>query len=309
MATRERRDVGFSLFFAAFFAVGRTDGMCVVGLFGVWWRRRKELMGISLVIHGAAGRMGQRLVALGVADEALNLIAALDSPEHPRFGADVGDVAGIGGIGIAVTDVLPENAEAVIDFSVPTAASHILKRCIEQRVPIVVATTGMGAEGTALIRQASETIPVVWAPNMSLAVNLAMKLTAVAAAALNSQTTSVDVEILERHHRFKEDAPSGTALKFGELIAARMGQSQETHGRSGRPGVRSGDEIGYHAIRTGDNPGEHTIVFGMLGETIEVTVRATNRDCYASGALAAAKFVARQDPGLYSMFDVLGIAL
>jgi 4-hydroxy-tetrahydrodipicolinate reductase len=123
---------------------------------------------------------------------------------------------------------------------------------------------------------------------------------------LRNNPHGVDVEIIERHHRFKEDAPSGTALRFGEIIATAMGQTRQVHGRRGQTGQRGRDEIGYHAVRTGDNPGEHTIVFGLLGETIELTVRATNRDCYALGALAAAKFVACQRPGLYTMQDVLG---
>jgi 4-hydroxy-tetrahydrodipicolinate reductase len=115
------------------------------------------------------------------------------------------------------------------------------------------------------------------------------------------------VEILERHHRFKEDAPSGTALKFGRIIADCMGQTTRRHGREGRPGARPHGEIGYHAIRVGDNPGEHTIVFAMLGETVELTVRATNRDCYALGALVAAKFLAGKPPGMYAINDVLGL--
>jgi 4-hydroxy-tetrahydrodipicolinate reductase len=135
-----------------------------------------------------------------------------------------------------------------------------------------------------------------------------MKLAEITAAILKQCSVGADVEILERHHRYKEDAPSGTALKFGELIAGAMGLTRHTHGREGQTGKRPRDEIGYHAIRVGDNPGEHTIVFGMLGETIELTVRASNRDCYALGALQAARFVAHQQPGLYSMADVLGLA-
>ena len=119
--------------------------------------------------------------------------------------------------------------------------------------------------------------------------------------------SGADVEIIERHHRFKEDAPSGTALKFGEIIAGAMGQTDARHGREGRPGQRPHGEIGYHAVRVGDNPGEHTIIFGLLGETLEIAVRATNRDCYAHGALAAAKFLAGKPPGLYGMNDVLGL--
>ena len=134
---------------------------------------------------------------------------------------------------------------------------------------------------------------------MSTAVNLAMKLTEIAAQALKDLPTGVDVEIIERHHRFKEDAPSGTALKFGEIVAEAMGQTEHVHGREGRPGERPRDEIGYHAVRTGDNPGEHTIIFGMLGETLELRVAASNRDCYAQGALLAAEWLVGKPPGLY----------
>ena len=140
---------------------------------------------------------------------------------------------------------------------------------------------------------------------MSLAVNLAMKLAEIAAATLKDK--DADVEILERHHRYKEDSPSGTALKFGQIISGIMGQTIHTHGRQGRPGKRPHNEIGYHAIRVGDNPGEHTVIFAMPGETLELTVRATNRDCYAMGALVAAKFLVGKPAGLYGMNDVLGL--
>jgi 4-hydroxy-tetrahydrodipicolinate reductase len=168
-----------------------------------------------------------------------------------------------------------------------------------------MATTGLSGPQIDKVRAAAGQIPLVWSPNMSLAVNLTMKLCELAALALADK--DADVEIIERHHRFKEDAPSGTALKFGQLIAGVMGQTAHVHGRRGRPGKRPHQEIGYHALRTGDNPGEHTIVFGMLGETIELSVRATNRDCYALGALAAAKFLVGKPAGLYGMNDVLGL--
>ena len=142
---------------------------------------------------------------------------------------------------------------------------------------------------------------------MSLAVNLSMQLATLAAGALKHVPGGADVEIIERHHRFKKDSPSGTALRFGELIAGQMGQTRAAHGREGVPGERPHDEIGYHAVRAGDNPGEHTILFGLLGESIELTVRAGSRDCYATGALAAARFIARKTPGLYTMYDVLGL--
>jgi len=216
-------------------------------------------------------------------------------------------VAGVKAIGVAISPTLSGAVQAVIDFSAPTAADAITAECVGNGVPLVMATTGLDPEQQKRIRYAAETIPVVWAPNMSLAVNLTMRLAETAAAALKEYPGGADVEILERHHRYKEDAPSGTALKFGERIAAVMGQSRHTHGREGQTGQRGRDEIGYHALRVGDDPGQHTIVFGLLGETIELTVRASSRDCYALGALEAAKFIARQKPGLYSMYDVLGL--
>jgi 4-hydroxy-tetrahydrodipicolinate reductase len=142
---------------------------------------------------------------------------------------------------------------------------------------------------------------------MSTAVNVAMKLTEIAAKALRDLPTGVDIEIIECHHRFKEDAPSGTALKFGKIVGDAMEITEHTHGRSGRPGARPRNEIGYHAVRAGDNPGEHTILFGMLGETLELHVAASNRDCYAQGALLAAAWLVGKPPGLYGMSDVLGL--
>ena len=195
----------------------------------------------------------------------------------------------------------------MVDFSVPHAAEQILAICVSRNLPLVLATTGMNEAQKAQIHQASQTIPLVWSPSMSTTVNLAMKLCATAGEVLKNMASGVDVEIIERHHRMKEDSPSGTALKFGEIIAGVMGQEVHRHGREGQVGRRPAHEIGYHAVRTGDNPGEHTIIFGLLGETLEITVKATSRDCYALGALAAAKFVAKRQPGLYSMYDVLGL--
>ena len=262
---------------------------------------------LQLAIHGAAGRMGQRLIALASEDESLQLVGAIDSPQNPQFGKDAGLVAGVGDLGLSISSDLASGTEAVIDFSVPEAAVNIVKACQAAGVPLVLATTGLEPDQEAIVREAATKIPIVWAPSMSLAVNLTMKLCEIAGQALKDHPSGADVEILERHHRFKEDSPSGTALRFGEIISNAMGISGQTHGRSGRPGARPHDEIGYHAVRVGDNPGEHTIVFGLLGETIEMRVAATNRDCYAHGALLAAKFVSQQKPGLYTMNDVLGL--
>ena len=211
-------------------------------------------------------------------------------------------------LSIPLTDDLAGDVAVIVDFSVPAAVPRVLEIGLANSVALVLGTTDLDETTTDSIHKAAKRIPIVWAPSMSLAVNLTMKLTQMAAAALNHQSSGVDIEIIERHHRFKQDAPSGTALKFGQLIADVMHQSKHTHGLSGRPGERPREEIGYHAVRVGDNPGEHTIVFGMLGETLELSVKASSRDCYALGALTAAKFVAGRPAGLYTMFDVLGLS-
>jgi len=262
---------------------------------------------LNLAIHGAAGRMGKRLIALGSADPGVNLVAALESPKHPQLAADAGELAGVGRINLPLTATIDTKIDALIDFSSPEGAEAAIKLCSERGIPLVMATTGLSEAAKDHLRIASQTIPVVWSPSMSTAVNLTMKLCAIAGEVLKNLPSGCDVEIIERHHRFKEDAPSGTALKFGDIIAGVMGQQQHVHGREGKTGQRQLGEIGYHAVRTGDNPGEHTIIFGMLGETIELNVKASNRDCYALGAIEAAKFVAKQQPGMYSMYDVLGL--
>lgn len=262
----------------------------------------------KLGINGAAGRMGQRIVALAHQDNELEVTTALEWDGCPLLGNDAGEVAGIGHIGVSLVAKMQEHVDVVIDFSTPAGLHAIISSCVERQIPLVVATTGLTKEQKESILSASHIIPVVWAPSMSLAVNLTMQLVREAAKALKDLPTGVDVEIIERHHRYKEDAPSGTALKFGEIVAEEMGQTTHSHGRSGRPGKRPQNEIGYHALRTGDNVGEHTIVFGMLGETIDIAVKGHTRDSYAYGALTAAKFIVAQPPGMYSMNDVLGFS-
>ncbi len=251
---------------------------------------------IKIAIHGAAGRMGQRLVALGSADSDLKIVAALESAGNPKLNQDAGTIAGVGAINVPLAASLSAPVDVVIDFSIPAGTMAILKTCLEKKIPLVVATTGLDAGQQLAVREAAKSIPLLWSPSMSLAVNVAMKLAEIAGRALRDHPSGADVEIIERHHRFKEDAPSGTALKFGQIIGDVMGITKSRHGREGRPGQRPHNEIAYHAVRTGDNPGEHTIVFGLLGETLELSVRATNRDCYAHGALAAAKFLSANLP-------------
>lgn len=262
---------------------------------------------ITVAVNGAAGRMGRRIVALTQADPELQLAAALEAPGSPALGRDAGELAGIGTIDVPIAPELTSRVDVVIDFSVPAGLVRIAEVCAERQIPLVGATTGLTPQQKDAVLSAAQQTPLILAPSMSLAVNLAMKLAKEAAAALKSLSSGVDVEIVERHHRYKEDAPSGTALKFGEIIAAEMGQTRHVHGREGRTGQRPRSEIGYHALRTGDNVGEHTIVFGMLGETLSIDVRGHTRDSYAYGALAAAKFVVTQRPGLYTMNDVLGL--
>ncbi|MEK6238560.1 MAG: 4-hydroxy-tetrahydrodipicolinate reductase [Planctomycetales bacterium] len=272
---------------------------------------------IRLAVHGAAGRMGQRVVALACQDADFTVTVALEGPGHPAIGADAGTLAGAGELGVHVAAALedevqpgtdaPPEADVMIDFSTPEAAVRVAETCAAWKIPLVLATTGLDESQQAEVLANAHHIPLLLAPNMSLAVNLLMKLSAVAAAACKDHPAGVDVEIIDRHHRFKEDAPSGTALKFGEIIAEVMGQTDHVHGRQGRPLHRKKTEIGYHALRVGDNPGEHTIVFGFLGEMIEMTVRATNRDCYAHGALLAAKNLIDKGPGIYSINEALGL--
>lgn len=262
---------------------------------------------IKVGVNGAAGRMGQRIVALCHADSNLHVAAALECKGSRQIGRDAGEVAGIGNIGVPISAELGDRVDVIIDFSVPQGLVAVAELCATREIPLVAATTGLSDEQKEKVLSAAQVTPVVFAPSMSLAVNLTMKLVREAARVLRNHPQGVDVEIIERHHRFKEDAPSGTALAFGRIVAEEMGQTEHVHGRQGHPGPRPRTEIGYHAVRTGDNVGEHTIVFGMLGETIDIHVRGQSRDSYAYGALAAAKFIVTQRPGLYGMNDVLGL--
>jgi len=258
-------------------------------------------------INGACGRMGQRLVALANADAELSVVAALDARSHPKQGQDAGEVAGIGQTGLIISAELALNlrVDALIDFSLPEGTMSILPTCVARRIPLVIATTGHTPEQRNQIEEAAHETAILMAPNMSLAVNVLLKLVGEAGRLLKGK--DFDVEILERHHRFKKDSPSGTALHFARVVQQAMGQSNLRHGREGLVGERPGHEIGVHAIRVGDNAGEHQIIFSTLGETLELSHRAHSRDCYARGALQAAKFLATRPPGRYTMNDVLGL--
>jgi 4-hydroxy-tetrahydrodipicolinate reductase len=258
---------------------------------------------LSLGIHGATGRMGARLIQLIAADTSLALGAAIDRPDHPSIGQDVGPLVGLGTLNVPLRGELDAPVDAVIDFSSPAGSLKIAEVCRDRGIPLVVATTGFEPEQKAELEKAAERIPLLISPNLSRAVNLLMKLVGEAARALGD---SADVEIVERHHHFKKDAPSGTAARLAEIVAREIGSKKYTHGREGLVGERPRGEIGIHALRTGDNPGEHTVVFGLMGECLELSHRALNRDGFARGALDAARKLVGRPPKLYSMLDILG---
>jgi len=263
----------------------------------------KTLIGVN----GACGLMGQRLIALASQDPQLGLSAALDAPGHANIGKDAGELAGAGSLGTKLAAELPlsTRVDAMIDFSQPAGTIAVLKQCITRRIPVVVATTGHTAAQRAEIEAAAHETAILFSPNMSLAANVLFKLTQVAAQLLKGH--GYDAEIIERHHRFKKDSPSGTALHFAKIIQEVQGQSALRHGREGVIGERPAHEIGIHAVRAGDNPGEHTIIFSTVGETMELVHKAHSRDAYARGALQAAKFLAGRPAGRYTMSDVLGL--
>jgi len=264
-------------------------------------------MKTHIAINGACGRMGQRLVALSREDPEFKLVAAIDWAGHPAQGRDAGELAGVGPLGVAITPALPLDArpDVLVDFSVPEGTLAAVKVCEERKIPIVVATTGHSDQQRKEIEGAAHATAVLFSPSMSLVVNLLFKLVKDTAAALKGK--GFDVEIVERHHRFKKDSPSGTAMHFARIVQQAMEIPKLVHGREGMVGERPQAEIGVHAIRAGDNVGEHTIIFSALGETLELVHKGYSRDSYARGALLAAKFLANKPAGRYTMADVLGL--
>lgn len=262
-------------------------------------------MGVRIAVHGACGRMGQRVVHCVAADPEAVLVGAVESANHPLLGQDIGIVCGLGEKKVPITSELPARVDAIIDFSIPEPSLAMVRRAVDRKIPIVVATTGHEKEQREEIESAAHQIPLLLSANLSLVVNLLFKLTAEAGKALAGK--DFDVEIIEQHHRFKADSPSGTALRFAEIVEKTMQHSHRRHGREGILGERPRNEIGLHAVRAGDNVGQHTILFSTLGESLELVHRSSSRDSYAKGAVAAAKFLVGKPAGPYSMADVLGI--
>lgn len=260
-------------------------------------------------MNGALGRMGMRILTLAHDDPEFKITGAVDTRPDTK-GKDVGELIGIGHIGVQVTDNLSSVttlADVIIDFTFAERILDTAQLCSEAGAPLVIGTTGLNPELRDELRKITAPIPCVFAPNMSVGVNVLFKLVAEAAAILGDE---YDIEITEVHHRFKKDAPSGTANRLAEIVAGVLDRNlaeEARYGRTGITGERSHREIGIHALRIGDVVGEHTVSFGNLGERIELTHRAQSRDALASGAIRAAKFVASAAPGLYDMQDVLGL--
>jgi 4-hydroxy-tetrahydrodipicolinate reductase len=264
---------------------------------------------IRVAIAGSAGRMGSTLVEAVLADDALALAAALEQRDHPALGRDAADALGRTS-GVRISDDLDRAlgaADVLIDFTRPQGTLAHLGRCAALGKAMVIGTTGFSATEQAQLSSAAQRIALVVAPNMAVGVNVVFKLAETAARALGE---GYDVEIVEAHHRHKVDAPSGTALRLGEIIAAALGRdlgSCAVHGRHGDTGERDPRAIGFHALRGGDIVGEHTVMFAGSGERVEITVRSASRMTYALGALRAVKYLRGRAPGRYDMFDVLGI--
>jgi 4-hydroxy-tetrahydrodipicolinate reductase len=267
-------------------------------------------MTVRIGITGAAGRMGRTLVeAINLAD-GVTLTAAIEQPTSTLLGADSGEVAGQGrngvAVGGAVADVL-DDIDVLIDFSVPAATMVNLGICAERGVAIVIGTTGFSAAQQRAIEQAASRIPICKSSNFSTGVNLCFKLLDMAARVLGDD---VDIEVYEAHHRHKIDAPSGTALSMGKVIADALGRDLDkvaVYGRQGQTGARSRETIGFATVRAGDIVGDHTVTFAADGERVEITHKASSRMSFARGAVRAAGWLRGQAPGLYDMQDVLGL--
>lgn len=264
----------------------------------------------DVVVAGAAGRMGSRVVACLTEAADLRLIAALEAPGHRALGRDAGEVAGVARLGVALTGdaaAALTRDRILVAFTTPEASLEHLRLAAAGGARAVIGTTGFAPAQRDEIAALARRTAVMLSPNMSLGVNLALLVLQTMARALGDE---YDVEITEIHHRFKKDAPSGTAVRMAEVIAEALGRdlgSVAVYGRQGVPGERTQKEIGVLSLRSGDVVGEHTVSFGTLGERLELTHRAHSRDTFARGALRAVRWIARRPPGLYSMQDVLGL--
>jgi 4-hydroxy-tetrahydrodipicolinate reductase len=265
---------------------------------------------LDAIVCGAAGRMGATLVRLIHESRSLKLAGAVESPDNPQIGKDAGEIAGVGKLGIPIVaelEPLLKTEAVVIEFTAPAATLEHARIAARKNAPIVIGTTGLDAKQREEIEKLARNGRILISANMSLGVNLLVSLMGKVAGILGDD---YDVEIIEAHHRFKKDAPSGTALALAEPIAKALKRDLGAAGVSGRKGIvgeRTKEEIAMLSVRAGDIVGEHTVIFGGLGERVEFIHRAQNRETFARGALRAAVWLAKQKKGLYSMQDVLGL--
>lgn len=267
-------------------------------------------MVIKIGVCGAAGRMGKTILEVCNEIDNVKVAAAIEYKGSSMIGIDAGEQAGIGKISVAITDDIAKVADqfdVLIDFTIASSLTENIEKCHAAGKRMVIGTTGLDDEQKELINKVAEDIAIVFAPNMSIGVNLCLKLLEMAAQVIGEES---DIEIIEAHHRHKKDAPSGTALRMGEVIADTLGRNLKecaVYGREGVTGERDKNTIGFETIRAGDIVGEHTVMFASAGERVEITHKATSRKTFASGAVRAAQWLADKDKGLFDMQDVLGI--
>ncbi len=265
---------------------------------------------VKAIVTGAGGKMGARIISLISSSEDIQVVGAIEVTGHPIIGRDIGHSLGLGRTGAVVSDKLADcvdQADVVIDFTNHEASLNYLKIASERNRAIVIGSTGFTAEEMKIVKSLAEKTRCVLSPNMSVGVNVMLKVLEYCAGILGDD---YDVEILEAHHHLKKDAPSGTALQMAQVIADKLGrdfQKDAVYARKGLIGERKKTEIGIQTIRAGDIVGEHTVMFGGIGERLEITHRAHSRDNFAKGAIRAAQWIVRQKNGLYDMQDVLGL--
>ncbi|HIL95428.1 MAG TPA: 4-hydroxy-tetrahydrodipicolinate reductase [Pseudomonadales bacterium] len=264
----------------------------------------------NIAVTGAAGRMGKTLIETILATDGVELTAAIERAGIPVIGSDAGEVAGVGPLSVKITDDLEsviDQFDVLIDFTIADATAGNLEICEKAGRKMVIGTTGLSANQTLRLQEVSSNIPIVYAPNYSVGVNATFKLIEVATAIFGDD---VDIEITEAHHRHKVDAPAGTAVKMGEIVAATLNRDLgkvAVYGREGLTGERSRETIGFSSIRAGDIIGEHTVMFAGSGERLEITHRAHSRSNFAQGAVRSAIWISGETSGLFDMQDVLGL--
>lgn len=267
---------------------------------------------IRVAVTGAAGRMGKTIIEALQQADGVSLSAAIVEPGSSLIGADAGELAGVGKLGVKLAgslDAVVSDFDLLIDFTAPEVTLQNLAFCVANGKKMVIGTTGLNDSQKQELKQAAEKTALVFAPNMSVGVNLCFKLLEIAAKALGDDG-GYDIEVIEAHHRHKVDAPSGTALRMGEVVADALGRDLKTcavYGREGQTGARPPKEIGFETIRAGDVVGDHTVLFATEGERIEITHKASSRMTFAKGAVRAAGWLHDKQTGLYDMQDVLGL--